>query len=145
MIHPTTATDRRLDWLLNDLIKRVPGARHAVVLSQDGLVISRSETFGRDRAEQLAAASSGLSSLARSIGRSLDGGPVRQTLIEMENAFLFLTTAGRGTHLVVLTDQHADVGVVAFEMNTLVRQVGEYLSTSPRSAPEGVQPGGVPA
>ncbi len=144
MTHPaTTATDRRLDWLLTDLIKRVPGARHAVVLSQDGLVISQSETFSRDRAEQLAAASSGLSSLARGIGRSLEGGSVRQTLIEMDNAFLFLTAAGRGAHLVVLTDQHADVGVVAFEMNTLVRQVGEYLSTAPRPGRAGALPGGV--
>lgn len=133
MTQPTTATDSRLDWLLTDLVKRVPGTRHAVVLSQDGLVMSHSETFRRDLAEQLAAAASGLSSLARSIGRNFEGGTVRQTLIEMEDAFLFLTAAGRGAHLAVLTDQRADVGVVAFEMNTLVKQVGEYLGTALRT------------
>ncbi|MDI2132002.1 roadblock/LC7 domain-containing protein [Yinghuangia seranimata] len=131
---PTIATDTRLDWLLTDLVRRVPGTRHAVVLSQDGLVMSHSETFDRDSAEQLAAASSGLASLARGIGRSFEGGPVRQTLIEMEDAFLFLTAAGRGAHMAVLADQKADVGVVAFEMNTLVKRVGEYLGTTPRFA-----------
>ncbi|WP_436777881.1 roadblock/LC7 domain-containing protein [Yinghuangia sp. YIM S09857] len=140
MTQPTTATDSRLDWLLTDLVRRVPGTRHAVVLSQDGLVMSHSETFDRDQAEQLAAAASGLSSLARSVGRSFQGGPVRQTLIEMEDAFLFLTAAGRGAHMAVLTDQRADVGVVAFEMNTLVKQVGEYLGTTPRFDTDAASP-----
>lgn len=140
MTQPTTATDSRLDWLLTDLVKRVPGTRHAVVLSQDGLVMSHSETFARDQAEQLAAAASGLSSLARSVGRTFAGGSVRQTLIEMEDAFLFLTAAGRGAHMALLTDQRADVGVVAFEMNTLVKQVGEYLGTTPRFDTDAASP-----
>ncbi|GAA4991594.1 roadblock/LC7 domain-containing protein [Yinghuangia aomiensis] len=137
MTPPTIATDTRLDWLLTDLVKRVPGSRHAIVLSQDGLVMSHSETLGRDQAEQLAASASGLASLARGIGRSFGGGSVRQTLIEMEDAYLFLTSAGRGAHMAVLADAQADVGVVAFEMNTLVKQVGEYLGTAPRAQTEG--------
>jgi uncharacterized protein len=131
---PTTATDSRLDWLLTDLVKRVHQTRHAVLLSEDGLLMSRSETFPRDDAEQLSAAAAGLQSLARSIGRGFRGGAVRQTLVEMDDAFLFLTAAGQGAHLAVLTEQSADVGVVAFEMNMLVKKVGEYLGARPRGS-----------
>jgi len=130
----STATDSRLDWLLTDLVKRVHQTRHAVVLSEDGLLMSRSEAIGRDDAEQLAAAAAGLQSLARGIGRSFKGGAIRQTLVEMDDAFLFLTAAGKGAHLAVLAEQSADVGVVAFEMNMLVKKVGEYLGTRPRGA-----------
>ena len=38
----TTATDRDLDWLLDRLVDQVAGTRHAIVLSDDGLVISQS-------------------------------------------------------------------------------------------------------
>ncbi|MFI6982861.1 roadblock/LC7 domain-containing protein [Embleya sp. NPDC050154] len=142
MSQPTTATNSRLDWLLTDLVKRVPRTRHAVVLSEDGLMISQSETFGRDDAEQLAAATSGLQSLARSIGRGFQGGAVSQTLIEMEDAFLFVTCAGRSAHLAVLADSDADVGIVAFEMNTLVQKVGEFLGTAPRDDADDPSRGG---
>ncbi|GCE01385.1 MULTISPECIES: roadblock/LC7 domain-containing protein [Embleya] len=138
----TTATDSRLDWLLTDLVKRVHQTRHAIVLSEDGLLMSRSETIPRDDAEQLAAAAAGLQSLARSIGRGFAGGSVRQTLVEMDDAFLFLTAAGTGAHLAVLAEQSADVGVVAFEMNMLVKKVGEYLGTRPRGDEGGTRTGG---
>ena len=42
-------------------------------------------------------------------------------------------TAGPGAHLVVLTNQGADVGVVAYQMNMLVKKIGEHLSAAPRA------------
>lgn len=47
MTQRTTATDADLDWLLDGLVDQVAGTRHAVVLSDDGLVISRSTPQGR--------------------------------------------------------------------------------------------------
>jgi len=61
------------------------------------------------------------------------GGPVRQALIEMANSYLILTTAGPGAHLAVLTSKGADVGVVAYQMNMLVKKIGEHLSAAPRA------------
>ena len=61
------------------------------------------------------------------------GGPVRQALIEMANSYLILTSAGPGAHLVVLTGPGADVGVVAYQMNMLVKKIGEHLSAAPRA------------
>jgi hypothetical protein len=45
-----------------------------------------------------------------------------------------VTAAGAGASLAVLADSDADMGMVAYEMNLLVKRVGTYLSSPPRSA-----------
>ena len=129
---PTPATHSQLDQLLTGLVDRVAEVNHPVVLSEDGLVVSKSLGFLRDEAERLAATASGLMSLSKGVSMDFRGGPVRQALIEMANCYLLLTSAGPGAHLVVLTDQGADVGVVAYQMNMLVKKIGEHLSAAPR-------------
>ncbi|MGH3747992.1 MAG: roadblock/LC7 domain-containing protein, partial [Micromonosporaceae bacterium] len=64
--------------------------------------------------------------------RLFGGGPVRQTTIEMENAFLFVTAAGAGACLAVLGSGDSDLGLISYEMEVLVQRVGAHLSTSPR-------------
>jgi predicted regulator of Ras-like GTPase activity (Roadblock/LC7/MglB family) len=127
------ATHTQLDQLLTGLVDRVAGVAHAVVLSEDGLVVSHSTGFVRDDAERLAATASGLMSLSKGISMDFRGGPVRQALIEMDHSFLVLTSAGSGAHLAVLTGPGADVGVVAYQMNMLVKKIGEHLSAAPRA------------
>ena len=117
-------TDSSLNWLLDDMLQRVPTARQAIVLSTDGLLISRSTNVAQEDAEHLSALASGLQSLARGAGRHVDGGAVRQTLVEMENSFLVVTAGGSGTCLAVLADAAADLGQLVYEMNLLVRRVG---------------------
>ncbi len=133
MTPPTPATDTALDQLLTGLVDRVADVNHAVVLSEDGLVVSRSTGFVRDDAERLAATASGLMSLSKGVSMDFRGGPVRQALIEMANSYLILTAAGPGAHLVVLTGPKADVGVVAYQMNMLVKKIGEHLGAAPRA------------
>jgi hypothetical protein len=123
-----------LAWLLDDLVDRVPSIQRAVVLSADGLLMAGSSEIGRDDAEYLSAVAAGFQSLARGAGRHFDGGPVRQTIVEMESAFLFVTAAGQGACLAVLADEGSDIGVVAYEMAMLVTRVGQYL-TSPARTP----------
>lgn len=124
----------KLDWLLDDLVARVPTAKQAVVLSVDGLLMGSSDGLSRDDAEHLAAVASGFSSLARGAARRFNGGPVRQTIIEMDAAFLFVTAAGDGACLAVLSDASADIGLIAYEMAMLVKRVGQSLSTPTRPA-----------
>jgi len=57
---------------------------------------------------------------------------VRQTIIEMESAFLFVMAAGQGTCLALLSSASANVGVMAYEMAMLVRRMGKHLSAPPR-------------
>jgi predicted regulator of Ras-like GTPase activity (Roadblock/LC7/MglB family) len=121
-----------LDWLLDDLVARVAHVRKALILSRDGLAIGASAGLSREDADHLSAASAGLQSLARGVGRHFGSGPARQIIIEMESEFLFVTAAGEGSCLAVLATAAADVGLVAYEMAILVKRVGEHLSVNPR-------------
>ncbi|WP_025619633.1 roadblock/LC7 domain-containing protein [Salinispora cortesiana] len=132
MMLQSTRQNVDLDWLLDELVERVPPARQAVVLSADGLLLGASAGQERDDAEHLCALASGLSSLARGTSRHVTGGPVRQTVVEMESAFLFVTTAGQGACLAVVSDADADIGLVAYEMAMLVTRVGETMSIPAR-------------
>lgn len=134
-----TVTDIRanigeLDWLLDDLVQRVPGAERSVVLSADGLLIGRSAAISPDDAEHLSAVCSGFQSLARGTGRHFGGGAVRQTVVEMERSFLVVTAAGTGACLALLAEVDTDMGMVAYEMNLMVKQVGRYLASAPRAS-----------
>lgn len=122
----------RLAWLLDDLTQRVPHVRHALVLSSDGLVTGASGSLDRATAEHLAAVSSGFHSLAKGAGRQFGTGAVRQTMVEFDDGYLFVTAAGDGSCLSVLSGEQADVGKVAYEMALLVHRVGEHLGVAVR-------------
>lgn len=126
-----------LSWLLDDLVTRVAEISKAVILTRDGLVVGASTGLTREDAEHLAAMAAGMQSLARGAGRHFGGGRVRQTIVEMENSFLFVTAAGEGSCLAALTAANADVGLVAFEMTVLVKRVGPHLLVDPRPGPAG--------
>lgn len=121
-----------LSWLLDDLVTRVAEISMAVILTRDGLAAGASTGLSREDAEHLAAMAAGIQSLARGAGRHFGGGRVRQTIVEMENSFLFVTAAGEGSCLAALTTATADVGLVAFEMAVLVKRVGPHLLVDPR-------------
>lgn len=132
----TTPSERaQLDWLLEELVERVDSVRHALVLSSDGLAKGTSHALGREDGEQLAAVASGLHSLARGVGQHFETGGVRQTLVELEDAFLLVSAAGSGSALAVFADADADIGQVAYEMTLLVKRVGPHLATAPRGGP----------
>ena len=125
----------QLDWLLDDLVRRVAHITKAVILSQDGMTLGASETLERDDAEHLAALAAGFQSLARGAGRHFGGGGgVRQTIIEMETGFLLVSAAGSGTCLAVIAEQGADLGLVAYEMAILVRRTGEHIRVNTRAS-----------
>jgi predicted regulator of Ras-like GTPase activity (Roadblock/LC7/MglB family) len=118
-----------LDWLLSGLVQRVPFTRSAVLLSADGLVKCM-HGMDADSADHMAALASGLYSLGRSAGvRFGDGGEVRQVVVELDSALLFVTTAGSGTCLAVMAGREADAAVLGYEMAMLVKSVRPYLIT----------------
>ncbi len=133
----------QLRWLLDDLVERAVGAEQAVLVSRDGLLIARSRTLDEESGEHLAAIASALQSLARSATRQLNGGRVRQNLIEMDEVHLLVTTAGDGTGLAVVVPATGDLGQVAYEINRLVRQVGVHLSVDARTSASGTSRPGV--
>jgi predicted regulator of Ras-like GTPase activity (Roadblock/LC7/MglB family) len=122
----------QLDWLLDDLVRRVGHITKAVILSQDGIALGASGTLARDDAEHLAALAAGFQSLARGAVRHFGGGAVRQTIIEMETGFLLVSAAGNGTCLAIITAPGADLGLVAYEMAILVKRSGEHIRVNTR-------------
>lgn len=120
-------------WLLDDLVQRVNEIRHVVVLSSDGLATSASSELTREDSEHLAAVASGLHSLARGAGRHFGAGEVRQTMVELQEGFLFVTAAGDGSCIAILSNGDADVGLIAYEMLILVRRFSQHLTTPTRS------------
>jgi len=122
-----------ISWLINDLVDRVAHVHQAVVLSHDGILIAKSSGLSQEDAESLSAVASGLHGLARSAGRRFNRGTVRQTIVEMEQGFIFVTAGGSGACIAVLASEDADVGLIAYEMAMLVARVGQYLSTPIRS------------
>ena len=126
------STAAQLNWLLDNLVARVEHVRQAVILSRDGLVVATSQNMAREDGDHLSALAAGVQSLARGAGRHFAGGDVRQTIIEMDSAFLFVMAAGQGTCLAVVSSADANVGVMAYEMAMLVRRMGKYLTAAPR-------------
>ncbi|WP_367038535.1 roadblock/LC7 domain-containing protein [Streptomyces sp. Je 1-332] len=122
-----------IDWLLDDLVDRVAEVRHAIMLSTDGLCVGASQAMGRDESERFAAIASGFHSLAKGAGRHFDAGGVVQTMVELQDGFLFVVAAGDGSCIAVFTDGHADIGLVAYEMALLVDRVREHLTVPVRS------------
>lgn len=137
MTSPNAAAQTRgsgeLNWLLDELVQRVGSISKAMILSGDGLPRGSSESLTREDGEHLAAVASGFHSLAKGVGRHFDAGSVRQTVVELDGAFLFVTAAGDGSCLAVLADSDADVGLIAYEMTLMVKRVGAHLGTAPRA------------
>lgn len=131
----TISQPRNLDWLLDDLIDRLPDVRYAVVLSTDGLLLGHSTKIDRSDAERFCAMASTLHGVARSAGTHFEAGSVHQTVVELDRAVLFITSAGDNACLAVLTAESANMGMVAYEMNQTVQRVGVHLSVDPRPHP----------
>jgi predicted regulator of Ras-like GTPase activity (Roadblock/LC7/MglB family) len=122
-----------VDWMLGDLVRGVPGTRDVVVLSADGLRIGHSNTDA-ESADRLAAACSGLQSLAAAISEMHPGQDreVNLVVIEAVGGFFYLMAAGSGAYLAVLADVTADPGLMGQQMRDLVARLGEHLSSAPR-------------
>jgi predicted regulator of Ras-like GTPase activity (Roadblock/LC7/MglB family) len=124
-----------LDWLVARFAREVPGVSHAVLVSADGLRMASSEHIPQERADQLAAVASGLASLSTGAAQLFDGGPVLQSVVEMENGYLLLMRVGDGSNLATLAARNCDIGQIGYEMAILVERVGAVVQAS-RRAPQ---------
>ncbi|MCS0636854.1 roadblock/LC7 domain-containing protein [Streptomyces sp. LP05-1] len=122
-----------LSWVLNDVLE-VRGARHAILVAADGLLMQRSDTIGRDDAEKNAAAMSSMQSLSRAVSGFVAGGQGlwKQTLIEYDGGWIFLIAAGSGAYLAVSTALDVDMEAMSFRMQKTVGALGRAMSAAPR-------------
>jgi predicted regulator of Ras-like GTPase activity (Roadblock/LC7/MglB family) len=127
----TEASD--FNWLVGNFATRTPGVAHAMVVSADGLPVAVSDRLDRPKADQLAAIASGLASLTQGGARCIDGGLVKQTMVEMDRGLLVGMAISDGSCLTVLAGSSCDVGVVAYEMTVLVTRTGNVLTPGLRA------------
>ena len=132
-----TVDGRQLDWLLVDFVRSTAGARHALVVSADGLRLAASEEIGEALGDQLAAVTSGLLSLAQGVATAFTAGPVRQTIVEMAGGYLFVTSISEGSVLAVLAERACDMAMIGDEMTLLAARVGHMLTPGRRTAATG--------
>jgi predicted regulator of Ras-like GTPase activity (Roadblock/LC7/MglB family) len=127
--------NKELSWMLDSALE-VPDARHAVLVSADGLLMARSKEVDRDHADTVAAAMSGMQSLSRTVANFVGGTEPRQTwhqtLVEFSHGWVFLISAGEGAYLAVSASPEADLADITFRMQQLVAQLGKALTSPPR-------------
>ncbi|MEU9921597.1 roadblock/LC7 domain-containing protein [Streptomyces griseoluteus] len=124
-----------LSWVLDDVIS-VRGARHAILVSADGLLLERSSEIPRDEAETNAAAMSSMQSLSRAVAGFVAGGKGvwKQTLLEYDGGWIFLIAAGSGAYMAVSAALDVDMEVMSIRMQQQVAALGRALSTQPRQS-----------
>jgi predicted regulator of Ras-like GTPase activity (Roadblock/LC7/MglB family) len=123
-----------LNWLITNFVERVPSVAHAIVVSSDGLPMGYSQGFPPDRVDQLAAVTSGLTSLTQGGSRVFEGGAVTRTVVDMQRGLLIVMAISDGSSLAVLAPADCDMGLVAYEMALLVERVGSALTPQVRGA-----------
>jgi predicted regulator of Ras-like GTPase activity (Roadblock/LC7/MglB family) len=123
-----------LGWMLTHFTRDVPGVAHAVVVSCDGLPLAFNAGFPQERADQLAAITSGLTSLTQGASRVFEGGAMMQTVVEMLHGVLVIMAISQRASLAVLAASTCDLGLVTYEMTLLVQRAGQALTPATRAA-----------
>jgi uncharacterized protein len=134
MVTPLVHPVQDLNWLITNFVERVPSAAHAIVVSSDGLPMAHSHGLPADRIDQLAAVTSGLTSLTEGGARVFEGGHVTQTVVDMQRGLLIVMAISDGSSLAVMAAADCDLGLVAYEMTLLVERVGSALTPEARGA-----------
>ena len=123
-----------LNWLVTDFTARVADVAHAAVVSADGVPLAMSEHIPAGFAGQLAAITSGLTSLMQGAARLFEAGQPTQALVEMEGGLMFVMAISDGSSLAVLAAPECDTDLVAYEMTLLVEAVGDVLTPAARTS-----------
>ena len=121
-----------LNWLVTDFAERVPSIAHAIVVSSDGLPMAFSEGIPTDRVDQLAAVTSGLTSLTQGAARIFQAGAVTQVVVEMQEGLLIEMAISGASTLAVLAATDCDLGLVAYEMTLLADKVRGTITPATR-------------
>ncbi|WP_329023246.1 roadblock/LC7 domain-containing protein [Streptomyces sp. NBC_00690] len=137
---------RNLHWLLSNLVEEVPGLRSVAVVSSDGLLLLSSDPAQnavplgsvhqegpKGSSADLATIVSGIGSLTIGAARLMEGGGVKQTMVAMEGACVFIMSISDGSLLGVSADADCDMSVVAYHMGLFVGRAGHVLTPELRS------------
>ncbi|MFI1363453.1 roadblock/LC7 domain-containing protein [Streptomyces griseochromogenes] len=129
-----------LSWMLEDIVQNVPKARHAVLLSADGLPRGATDSMAQQDVRTISAAMAGMQSLSRATSHFAGPGEDRQwnqTIIEFSHGWIFLIGAGQGAYLAAAAAPDVDMQQISFRMHRLVARLGNNLTSPPRVNTQG--------
>jgi hypothetical protein len=117
-----------LNSLLAGFTESAAGITHAAIVTSVGLPLASSEGFPPDLVDQLAAVTSGLTSMVSGAARMLGGGPVLRTIVAMERGVLIVTPINGSLAFSALAAADCDLGLASSEMAVLGEQALSILS-----------------
>lgn len=121
-------------WLITQFVDEVPGVTYALVVSLDGLQLAASNGFDRDVADQLAALTAGLLSLADRGGELFRLGHSEHLNIRFPHGHLLFMRIGDSAGLAVVAALGSDLRVLAYQMTQFVHGVGHVLTPDVRTS-----------
>ncbi|MFE2103213.1 roadblock/LC7 domain-containing protein [Streptomyces sp. NPDC059468] len=127
--------------MLEDIVHNVPKARHAVLLSADGLPRGATDGMAQQDVRTISAAMAGMQSLSRATSHFAGPGEDRQwnqTIIEFSHGWIFLIGAGQGAYLAAAAAPDVDMQQISFRMHRLVARLGNNLTSPPRVNADGL-------
>ena len=139
---------RNLHWLLTNLVEEVPGIESVAVVSSDGLLLlssapgrndearraqSRTTEGPRSSSADLATIVSGIGSLTIGAAKLMDSGPVKHTMVAMDEGSLFVMSISDGSLLGVHGSVDCDMSVVAYHMALFAGRADHILTPELRS------------
>jgi uncharacterized protein len=127
----TTTPNDIIYSILDNNLSRIAGVQGAVLLSNDGLMLS-AYLLEQPQAERVAAASSGIAATMKAISREIGGGRVIRQLVEMDDRYLCIVGCGEGSTLIVVTSRKARLGELGGEAVRTAQALGEWLGTPER-------------
>ncbi|MER6116100.1 roadblock/LC7 domain-containing protein [Streptomyces sp. NPDC001743] len=122
-----------MSWVLNELVE-FPAARHAVLLSADGMRMAASSEVTADLADQISATAAGMQSLSRNASDFVGTGAVtwHQTMVQYDGGYLFLIAASATSFLVASATNDVDVFAFSEAMSKIVERLRPSLAADPR-------------
>ncbi|MET7743684.1 roadblock/LC7 domain-containing protein [Streptomyces sp. NPDC005385] len=124
-----------MSWMVRDIVDNVPRARHAVVLSADGIPRGSTDGLTPKDVRTISAAMAGMQSLSRATAHFAGPAEERrwnQTVIEFSHGWIFLIGAGQGAYLAAAAEPDVDLQQISFRMHRLVARLGDNLTSPPR-------------
>jgi predicted regulator of Ras-like GTPase activity (Roadblock/LC7/MglB family) len=124
----STADVQNFNWLLERFAGSTPGVREVIAVSSDGLLVAKSATLDRARADQLAAITCAVVSLANGASRCYDLGAMNKIVIDLDRGYLLVSSIGVGSALGVLAAKSANLGGIGYEMALFANRAGAVLT-----------------
>jgi predicted regulator of Ras-like GTPase activity (Roadblock/LC7/MglB family) len=118
--------------VLNELARGFEQIEHAVLVGPDGLPAACSGPPRHERTAQLSSFAWAWGRLTEAAATEFQAGPSRQSLVELDHAFMIVTSLLGGWTMAVLATPEVDLGALARAAGEVARRLEASMVTRPR-------------